>query len=175
MCSKDQLEEQNLHSNKPIVKALALRIHQEKLESVGPVTRSHGQAASTAQFNASDGWVQREKRKLGMNDHKPVVKKKYKREKGDDPELRRDRAAIFWDEVEEVVKTYGVNGPSTQTKSVPRSSRPPAPYGIGRVDLLPSSPRTTRARRPSPSSLRRLREATSSNLAFLLRGKLTPH
>ena len=104
---KDQLEEQNLHPNKPIVKALALRIHQEKLESVGPVTRSQGKAASTAQFNASDGWVQREKRKLGMNDHKPVVKKKYKRKKGDDPELRRDRAAIFWDEVEEVVKTYG--------------------------------------------------------------------
>ena len=58
--SKDQLEEQNLHPNKPIVKALALRIHQEKLESVGPVTRSQGKAASTAQFNASDGWVQRE-------------------------------------------------------------------------------------------------------------------
>ena len=68
-------------------------------------------------------------------------------------------------------RLMGVSGPSTQTKSVPRSPRPPAPYGMRRVDLLPSSPRTTRARRPSPSSLRRLREATSSDLPSLFGGK----
>ena len=42
-----------------------------------------------------------------MNDHKPVMKKRYKRKKTADPDLRRDRAAIFRDEVEEAIKKYG--------------------------------------------------------------------
>ena len=61
-----ELDQENLHPNKPIVKALALRIHEEKSERGGPATRSRSKMGSTAQFNASDGWVQREKRKLGM-------------------------------------------------------------------------------------------------------------
>ena len=112
---------ENAHPNKPVIQAAALFIHQQKLSQDGPFAATRSQHKPVRPFSAGSAFVQRFKREQGLNDHKPKVTKKYKRRTEPTPELRRDEAAIYMDEVEDAVEKYGghwtINADEVSAKS----------------------------------------------------------
>ncbi len=104
---RTRLLKENAHPNKASVMAAAINIHEAETSKENPAFSTRGQKRSATHFHAGGSFVQRVKRDLSFNDHKPKVVKKYKKKQMQTPELRRDEAAIFWDEVEEAVKKCG--------------------------------------------------------------------
>ena len=101
------VNKENIHPNKPVVHLLALRIHEENQAKAGPTDGTRSQAGPVQGFKASDTFVQRIKRRLNKNVHKPKLVKRSKKAKNPTEEEKDALAVLFREKVVRAVRSYG--------------------------------------------------------------------
>ena len=143
------IDKENIHPNQPVVKLLALRIHEEKQAQDGPTKGSRSKAGTVREFKASAPFVQRVKPALDQNDAKPKIQKRRKKKKNLTPEEEAALTAIFREKVVRAVRSVGggltIDADEVSGKFV--SSR--ARSGTRRAAHLRCCRQTTPARRRS--------------------------
>ena len=105
---KDALAQENVHPNKPVIRALALRIHQQHEDESSPAQHTRSQSKSTAPFRASDAFVHRIKQVFKRSDKKVKMRRRHKRPQPPDAQERKaDSATEYLEDVARAVETYG--------------------------------------------------------------------
>jgi hypothetical protein len=104
---KEALSQENVHPNKPVVRELALRIHQQHEKESSPGGHTRAQTSSTAPFVAGDSFVQRVKKAIKHSDERVTMRRRYKRPQPADAEERKvANANQYKKDVEQAVETY---------------------------------------------------------------------
>ena len=104
----EALSKENVHPNKPVVRALALRIHKAHEEEFGPAQHTKSQGGAVAPFAAGDAFVQRFKVEHKLSDKRVKIRRRHKRKQTPEAEEKKEAdATSYLEDVVEAVKEFG--------------------------------------------------------------------
>ena len=101
------LDKENVQPNKPHIRLLAKRIHDDNQLRSSPATSTRSRSGPLTEFVAGGSFVQRIKTVYNYNDHKPKLVKRRKKKKNSTKEEQDAVAAIYREEVVEAVDKVG--------------------------------------------------------------------
>jgi hypothetical protein len=102
-----ELDKENVAPNKPHIRLLATRIHEEKQAHDSPATGTRSHSSPDTPFVAGSSFVHRIKRVYNYNDHKPKLVKRHKKKKNRTEQEETALTAIFREQVVQAVCKVG--------------------------------------------------------------------